>query len=275
MSGLAVHRAPGYGFRRPKHAVRGTDVAGVVEAVGAGVTQFKPGDEVFGGANGSFAEYARAARTLWRQKPANLTFEQAAAVPMAGLVALQAAPRPRQGPGRSEGPDQRGVRRHRHVRRADREGAGRPRDRRDQHEEPRARPVDRRRRGHRLHARTTSPTSGRQYDFILDNVANHSLSAAPSRAHPDRDARPERWRVQPSLDRQAGGRPVRAACCSVFGRQQANFLMSTKTRRPGRPQGPHRGRQGDAGHGQGLRAEPDPRHRARQWWPRGARSRSR
>jgi NADPH:quinone reductase-like Zn-dependent oxidoreductase len=90
MSGLPYIARPVYGLRRPKVGVRGTDVAGNVEAVGGGVTRFKPGDEVFGTSTGSYAEYAAASEDQLATKPANLTFEQAATVPMAGLVALQA-----------------------------------------------------------------------------------------------------------------------------------------------------------------------------------------
>lgn len=90
MSGLPYIARPAYGLRKPRNIVRGTDVAGEVEAVGASVTQFRPGDEVFGWGVGSFAEYAVASEDTLVLKPANLTFEQAAAVPMAGLVALQA-----------------------------------------------------------------------------------------------------------------------------------------------------------------------------------------
>ena len=93
VGGLPYIARPAYGLRRPKKAVRGTDVAGTVEAVGARVTRFRPGDEVFGwcgGLGGAFAEYAAASEDALAPKPANLTFEQAAAVPMAGLVALQA-----------------------------------------------------------------------------------------------------------------------------------------------------------------------------------------
>ena len=90
MNGLPYIARPVYGLPRPKTRVRGTDVAGVVEAVGAGVTGFQTGDEVFGHCTGSYAEYAAAAADALAPKPANLTFEEAAAVPMAGLVALQA-----------------------------------------------------------------------------------------------------------------------------------------------------------------------------------------
>ena len=90
MSGLPYIARPVYGLRRPKAGVRGTDVAGTVEAVGSKVTRFKPGDEVFGSANGSYAEYAAASEDQLVSKPANVTFEQAAAAPMAGQVAILA-----------------------------------------------------------------------------------------------------------------------------------------------------------------------------------------
>ena len=77
------------GLRRPKDPLFGTDVAGVVEAVGENVTQFRPGDAVFGCANGSFAEYVLARESYVAPKPAELTFQQAAAIPTAGLTALQ------------------------------------------------------------------------------------------------------------------------------------------------------------------------------------------
>jgi NADPH:quinone reductase-like Zn-dependent oxidoreductase len=76
------------GLRRPTVPVRGRDFAGVVEAVGPGVTAFEPGAEVYGEANGSFAEYSVAALTAIERKPANLSFEQAAAIPLAGITAL-------------------------------------------------------------------------------------------------------------------------------------------------------------------------------------------
>ncbi len=90
MRGLPYVARPAYGLREPKNAVRGSDVAGYVEAVGTGVTRFRAGDEVFGWCTGSFADYAAASEEALALKPANLSFEEAAAVPMAGLVALQA-----------------------------------------------------------------------------------------------------------------------------------------------------------------------------------------
>ncbi|MFF3245288.1 NAD(P)-dependent alcohol dehydrogenase [Streptomyces sp. NPDC002870] len=76
------------GFRGPKTKIRGTDFAGQVEAVGKDVKRFRPGDEVFGEADGAFAEYVCASEDVVEQKPAGLTFEQAAAVPLAGNTAL-------------------------------------------------------------------------------------------------------------------------------------------------------------------------------------------
>ncbi|MFJ1565434.1 NAD(P)-dependent alcohol dehydrogenase [Streptomyces erythrochromogenes] len=76
------------GLRGPKAQIRGTDFAGRVEAVGKDVTRLRPGDEVFGEAEGTFAEYVCAPADAVEPKPANLTFEQAAAVPLAGNTAL-------------------------------------------------------------------------------------------------------------------------------------------------------------------------------------------
>ena len=90
-----VHGVPyivrlAFGLRRPKVPVRGTDLAGTVVSVGKKVTRLRVGDEVFGRGVGAFAEYAVAPEEHLVPKPANITFEQAAAVPMSGLTALQA-----------------------------------------------------------------------------------------------------------------------------------------------------------------------------------------
>src|ERR671917_817503 len=90
MTGLPYPiRLAGYGFRAPKNPVIGSDVAGVVVAVGKNVTRFQSGDEVFGIGKGSFAEYARALEGKLAPRPANLSFEQAAVVAISGLTALQ------------------------------------------------------------------------------------------------------------------------------------------------------------------------------------------
>jgi NADPH:quinone reductase-like Zn-dependent oxidoreductase len=81
---------PTLGLRRPKVPVLGMDVAGVVEAVGSRVTRFRPGDAVFGWCDGAFAEYAVAPADQLAPKPANLSFEEAAVIPVSGFAALQA-----------------------------------------------------------------------------------------------------------------------------------------------------------------------------------------
>jgi threonine dehydrogenase-like Zn-dependent dehydrogenase len=120
------------GPRRPKVKIRGRDFAGRVEAVGRDVTRFRPGDEVFGEADGAFAEYTCATEGVVGAKPANLTFQQAAAMPLAGNTALQAlrdAGRVRQG---QQVLVKRCLGRSRHVRRTDRQVPRRGGDRRVQ-----------------------------------------------------------------------------------------------------------------------------------------------
>jgi NADPH:quinone reductase-like Zn-dependent oxidoreductase len=91
MTGLPyMLRIVGFGLRAPKARVRGMDVAGRVDAVGKNVMGFRLGDAVFGIGDGSFAEYVCARADKLAPKPANLSFEQAAAVPISGLTALQA-----------------------------------------------------------------------------------------------------------------------------------------------------------------------------------------
>jgi NADPH:quinone reductase-like Zn-dependent oxidoreductase len=90
MRGLPYVMRPQSGLRKPKSSVLGRDIAGQVEAVGKDVTGFRPGAEVFANVEaGGFAEYTCVAEDLLVLKPANLTFEQAAAVPLASLTALQ------------------------------------------------------------------------------------------------------------------------------------------------------------------------------------------
>ena len=90
MTGKPYAMRLGFGIRRPKNPVSGRDVAGTVAAVGASVTRFAIGDEVYGIAPGSFAEYAVAREDKLARKPANLTFPQAAVVPISAGTALQA-----------------------------------------------------------------------------------------------------------------------------------------------------------------------------------------
>ena len=91
MTGLPyLFRISGAGLRSPRIPVRGTNFAGRIELVGQGVSEFRPGDQVFGICAGAFADYATARPGKIAAKPANLTFEQAAAVPTSGFTALQA-----------------------------------------------------------------------------------------------------------------------------------------------------------------------------------------
>ena len=91
MTGLPyLMRLIGFGLRAPKARVRGTDVAGTVEAVGKNVAHLRPGDDVFGTGDGAFAEYARARADKVAPKPTNLTFAQAATIPTSACTALQA-----------------------------------------------------------------------------------------------------------------------------------------------------------------------------------------
>jgi NADPH:quinone reductase-like Zn-dependent oxidoreductase len=101
MTGLPyLVRVMGYGLGKPKNGVRGRDVAGRVEAVGKHVTRFRPGDDVFGTCEGSFAEFATARQDRLALKPAILSFEEASAVPISGITALQAVrDKGRVGPG--------------------------------------------------------------------------------------------------------------------------------------------------------------------------------
>jgi NADPH:quinone reductase-like Zn-dependent oxidoreductase len=90
MTGMPYMARLAIGFRRPKVGVRGWDLAGTIEAVGANVKGLQPGDDVMGISEGSFAELAIAHPDKLVPKPANLTFEQAAAIPTSGITALRA-----------------------------------------------------------------------------------------------------------------------------------------------------------------------------------------
>ena len=90
MRGEPVIARPDMGWLRPRKRIPGVDVAGVVEDAGPGATRFRPGDEVWGHKGRALAEYVCARETLFLPKPSRLTLEQAAAIPAAGITALQA-----------------------------------------------------------------------------------------------------------------------------------------------------------------------------------------
>jgi NADPH:quinone reductase-like Zn-dependent oxidoreductase len=225
MSGLPYIARPVYGLRRPKNAVRGTDVAGTVEAVGTSVTRFHPGDEVFGwsvGLGGAFAEYAAASEEMLAPKPINLTFEQAAAVPMAGLVALQALRGVQAGQkvlingasggigtfavqiAKAFGADVTGVSSTRNVELVRAIGADHVID----------------------YTREDFTRSEQRYDFILDNVSNHSMSDLRHALTPTGTLVPNGGRFDNRWF-ASGGRVIGAKVMSRFvGHTLMTFLVS-------------------------------------------------
>jgi len=226
MRGLPYIARPVYGLRKPKNVVRGTDVSGTVEAIGSGVTRFMPGDEVFGWSKGSYAEYTSAAEDSLALKPSSLTFEQAATVPMAGLVALQAIRdhgRVQAGQtvlvngasggigtfavqiAKALGAEVTGVCSTRNMELVRSIGADHVID----------------------YTKDDFTKGGRQYDVILDNVSNHSLTDLRRVLTPTGTLIPNggnfdnRWLA-------SGGRIVRGAVLFQFGGQTlGNFLVSS------------------------------------------------
>jgi NADPH:quinone reductase-like Zn-dependent oxidoreductase len=230
VGGLPYIARPIYGMDKPKNPVRGTDVAGEVEAVGASVTQFRPGDAVFGWSGnlgGAFAEHASVSEDALVPKPANLTFEQAAAVPMAGTVALLAVRdhgKVRAGQkvlvngasggigtfavqiAKSLGAEVTGVCSTRNLDLVRSIGADYVID----------------------YTKVDFTRTGQRYDFILDNVANRSLSdlrrALTPRGTlvPNRGGFEHRWVA-------SGGRLIRAKLLFVFASQNVQtFIASSK-----------------------------------------------
>jgi NADPH:quinone reductase-like Zn-dependent oxidoreductase len=227
MSGLPYIARPVYGLRKPKNAVRGQDVAGEVEAVGASVTRFRPGEEVFGWCQdlgGAFAEYASVAEEALERKPANLTFEQAAAVPTAGSVALEALRDVRAGQkvlingasggigsfavqiAKSLGADVTGVCSTSNVNLVRSIGADQVID----------------------YTKEDFTQTGQRYDFILDNVGNHSLSHLRRALTPKGTLVPNGGRFDNRWF-AGGGRVISARVSSSFVSQTLRtFVMSPK-----------------------------------------------
>jgi NADPH:quinone reductase-like Zn-dependent oxidoreductase len=225
MSGLPYVARPVYGLRKPKVSVRGTDVAGIVEAIGAGVTRFKVGDAVYGSSTGSYAEFAAAAEHKLAPKPANLTFEQAAAVPMAGLVALQAVRdhgKVRAGQkvlvngasggigtfavqiAKALGAEVTAVASTRNLDLVRSLGADHVID----------------------YTKQDFTKSGERYDFILDNVSNHSLTDLRRALTPTGVLVPNGGRFDKTW-MASGGRIVQGKVMFQFGSQKlGNFLVS-------------------------------------------------
>jgi NADPH:quinone reductase-like Zn-dependent oxidoreductase len=224
MSGLPYIARPVYGVRRPKHAVRGTDVAGTVIAIGSAVTRFQPGDDVFGSADGSYAGYAAAAEDELAAKPTNLSHEQAAVSPMAGLVALQALRDVREGQkvlvngasggigtfavqiGKALGAHVTGVCSTRNVQLVRSLGADEVID----------------------YTRENFTQTGQRYDLILDNVSNHSLSDLRRALAPTGTLIPNGGQFHNRWFSSAGRLMAGKVTFRSGGQQMRNFLVSMK-----------------------------------------------
>jgi NADPH:quinone reductase-like Zn-dependent oxidoreductase len=229
VTGVPYIARPAYGMPRPKNRVPGTDLAGTVEAVGNGVTELRPGDEVFGWCPGAFAEYVCAAADHFVMKPANLTFEQAAAIGVSASTALQllrdqGKVQPGQkvlingasgGVGtfavqiaKAFGAEVTGVCSTRNVDMVRSTGAD-----------------------HVIDYTQEDFTKGTErYDFILDNVANHSLSATRRALNPNGTLQ--------SNNGTSGGRwfgtmgtVIKTAAVSKFKRQQAGPAIKFENRK--------------------------------------------
>jgi NADPH:quinone reductase-like Zn-dependent oxidoreductase len=211
------------GLRRPKNPVPGTDVAGTIEAVGKDVQRLRPGDEVFGFCTGAFAEYAHASEDQFVLKPANLTFEQAAAVGVSATTALQllrddGKVKPGQkvlingasgGVGtfavqiaKAFGAEVTGVTSTRNVDLVRSIGADHVID----------------------YTKEDFTAAGPRYDLILDNVGNHSMARTRRALTPD-------GTLISNGGGHAGGklaRTVRAMLVSMFVRQQATPTVKTQ-----------------------------------------------
>ena len=223
MRGLPYPARMTYGLRKPKNRIPGFEVAGHVEAVGTNVKQLQPGDEVFGWCNGAMAEYVSVSEDALAPKPANLTFEQAAAVPISAFTALQGLRDQGQIEAGPEGLGQRCLGRRGYVRRADRQGIRSGSDRGVQHEERGPGSIHRRRPRHRLHPGRLHP-EGQRYDLILDTVGNRSLSDTRRALTPRGSLVIVGGSGGPWL--MGMGRSVRALMLSPFVRQRLRAFVS-------------------------------------------------
>ena len=183
--------APLYGLLKPTNPVRGTDVAGQVEAVGSGVTRFQPGDEVFGSSD-RFVCRVRGCRRRHAGDQAVQPDLRPGGHGADGRDRRAAGDsRSRQGRARTAGADQRRLGRHRHLRGPDREGSGCGGHRRGQHPERRPAPIDRRRPRHRLHDGGLHPQR-RAVRLHPRQRLEPLADRAAARADAERDAHPER-----------------------------------------------------------------------------------
>ena len=220
-------RMLGFGSAAPSVAVPGTNFAGVVEAVGPGVSGFEPGDEVYGATRGTFAEYVVAPIGKVAPKPPQLSFEQAAVLPYPTLRRHAGAARPRPRPAGPAGARRRRVRRCRHDRSPARGRVRRHSDRRVQRRPRRPCAVARRRRCHRLHER-------RLHRRLAPVRPDHRhrrpdiRGAASPRTDADGDARHRRRRGRP-VDRWHPATAVGHASCRRSCRRNSPRSSSRRT----------------------------------------------
>ena len=189
VSGLPyVLRLMGSGLSKPKNPIPGTDMAGIVEAVGSNATQFKPGDEVFGETHrgllwtngGAYAEYVAVPEDVLALKPANISFEQAASVPTSGMIALHNLQNVRPAQAGSQGAGQRRRRWRGHNRSTAGKGLRRKRDRCGQRTEAGHAPS--------TSAQTTVLTTRRRTSPKAANATISSSTSHPTCASPTANA---------------------------------------------------------------------------------------
>ena len=234
----------GTGLTKPKNPVPGTDIAGIVEAIGPNVQSLRPGDEVFGWCSGAFAEYASAPADQFVAKPANLTFEQAAAVGVSATTALQllrddGGVQPGQkvlvngasgGVGsfavqiaKAFGAEVTGVSSTKNLELLRSIGADHVVD----------------------YTREDFRAGRERYDVILDNVGDHSMADTRRALTPSGTLISNGGGHSPDKL----GRVIRSALVSMVVRQQARPSVKTQNRADlDRPEGSRRSRQGHPGH---------------------------
>ena len=262
-------RLAGFGVRSPKALNPGRSLAGTVESVGTDVTEFEPGDEVYGSCDGSFAEYARVETSKLALKPSNLSFEQAAAAPISAGTALQAVRKAKVQPGqkvlivgasggvgtfavqiaKAFGAEVTGVCSTAKTDLVRGLGADHV--------------VDYARRG--LRRRRTSlrrdPRHGREPPAV----------ASSSSAHPSGDARDRRRRDRWTLARRLRPFPAGGAAVAAREPDARHARLDGERRGPAGPSGPLRVRTGHTGHRPHLPAERDGGgDPSRERWPRPA-----
>ena len=194
----------------PELRVRGLDVAGVVEAVGAASRASRPATRSSAPARGTFAEYARVREDRAAPQARQPDLRAGRRRARLRVHGAAGAARPRQGHRRPAGAGHRRGRRHRDLRRPARQGLRRARHRRLQHRQDRPGPRARRGRGRRLHA--ARPLTG-TYDLVLDIAGNRPLAELRRLLTPARHAGPRRRRGRRPLARRHGTQPAARCCC--------------------------------------------------------------